>query len=182
MALVARRRRRHRPQLVVLADVSGSVATFARFNLRLLYALSSRYQSVDIFAFVDEISDVTKFFRLRQFDAAMAAVNGRATPHGVVGHSDYGHALGRFAGEYLNVITASTTVLVMGDARNNYHPTNDKALAAVADKAKRVVWLNPEPAAYWNTADSLAGAYGAHCEAMYECRNMKQLGDVIAEL
>ncbi len=177
---VFRKPRRSRPRLVVLADVSASVASFARFTLQLTHVLSGQFNQVRTFVFVDEIDEVTHLLAgSRDFDDAMALINGSARVAGQVGHSDYGAILSSFGERWGSEVDADTTLLILGDARNNYHPVRPAALASLAGRARHVYWLNPEPRSYWDTADSVIGAYGEHCNAVFECRNVAMLARAV---
>jgi uncharacterized protein with von Willebrand factor type A (vWA) domain len=172
-----------KPELWVLADISGSVAAFARFTLQLVYALSSQFSRTRAWAFVDGIDEVTGF--LKGEDDIAAAVNRINTEADVIwaeGHSDYGHALSDFVERWGKEVTARTTVLVLGDARNNYHSVQPWAIAELARRSRHVWWLNPEPRAYWDTGDSVLAQYGAHCSGVWECRNLRQLRHFIEQL
>ncbi|MHB1496494.1 MAG: vWA domain-containing protein [Acidimicrobiales bacterium] len=176
-------RRRAKPELWVLADISGSVAAFARFTLQLVYALSSQFSRTRSWAFIDGVDEVTALLRDAD-DVAQAVrdVNSVANVVWVEGHSDYGHALSEFVSRWGKELPARTSVLVLGDARNNYHPAEAWALADIAKRAKHVWWLNPEPRAYWDTGDSVLAQYGAHCSGVYECRNLRQLRHFVEQL
>jgi uncharacterized protein with von Willebrand factor type A (vWA) domain len=174
---------RSKPELWVLADISGSVAAFARFTLQLVYALSSQFSRTRSWAFVDGIDEVTDL--LKGEDDIATAVNRINTQADVIwaeGHSDYGHALSDFVSRWGKDLTARTTVLVLGDARNNYHPVQAWAMAELARRSRHVCWLNPEPRAYWDTGDSVLAQYGAHCAGVWECRNLRQLRQFIEQL
>jgi len=174
---------RSKPELWVLADISGSVAAFARFTLQLVYALSSQFSRTRSWAFVDGVDEVTGF--LKGVDDISVAVNRINTEADVIwaeGHSDYGHALSDFVERWGKELTARTTVLVLGDARNNYHSVQPWAMAELARRSRHVWWLNPEPRAYWDTGDSVLAQYGAHCTGVWECRNLRQLRQFIEQL
>jgi len=171
-----RDRRRAKPELWVLADISGSVAAFARFTLQLLYALSSQFTRTRAWAFIDGVDEVTDLLKgADDMAQAMASVNTQADVTWTEGHSDYGHALEEFSERWGREVTPRTTVLVLGDARNNYHSVNAWALAELASRARGLWWLNPEPQTYWDTGDSVLSQYAPHCTGVYECRNLRQL-------
>ena len=174
---------RSKPELWVLADISGSVAAFARFTLQLVYALSSQFSRTRAWAFVDGIDEVTDLLKgADDIAGAVHSINTQADVIWAEGHSDYGHALADFATRWGRELTARTTVLVLGDARNNYHSVQPWAMAEVARRAKHVWWLNPEPRAYWDTGDSVLAQYGAHCSGVSECRNLRQLRHFVEQL
>lgn len=173
----------HRPDVVVLADVSGSVSGFARFTLQLIHALSGELGNVRTFVFVDEVDEVTSYFRKgRDFRWVIEQVDMRAKTLGDVGHSDYGNVFSLFADRYLRILRPTTTLLILGDARNNYHTVNAEALQQISSKVRHVYWLNPEPQGHWNTADSVLDNYAKHCDAVFECRDLDQLVKVIERL
>jgi hypothetical protein len=174
---------RSKPELWVLADISGSVAAFARFTLQLVYALSSQFSRTRAWAFIDGVDEVTDFLR-RADDMAHAVhcINTQADVIWAEGHSDYGHALSDFVERWGRELTARTTVLVLGDARNNYHAVQTWAMAELARRSRHVWWLNPEPRAYWDTGDSVLAQYGAHCTGVHECRNLRQLRHFVEEM
>jgi uncharacterized protein len=172
----------HKPELVVLCDVSGSVASFAHFTLLLAYALREQFTKVRAFAFIDTADEVTRFFRDgSDFTDAMARMSAEADLVWFDGHSDYGHAFEVFAERWPDAITPRTSLLVLGDARNNYRATAAPTLRALARKARHAYWLNPEPVAYWGSGDSVASTYAEVIE-MVECRNAEQLEGFIERL
>ncbi|HUG84169.1 MAG TPA: VWA domain-containing protein [Euzebya sp.] len=169
----------HRPELVLICDVSGSVAAFAKFTLMLTHALQGQFSRVRSFAFIDTCDEVTELFADGDFGRGMARMNEEADLVWLDGHSDYGHAFEVFARRYRTALTPRTTVLVLGDARNNYRAANVWALAEIAEHAKRTFWLNPEPAPQWDSGDSIASDYARVCDQMVECRNLNQLAAFI---
>jgi uncharacterized protein with von Willebrand factor type A (vWA) domain len=165
-----------KPEIVVIADISGSVASFARFTLQLVYAISTQFSKVRSFVFVDGIDEVTRFFE--QADDPSDAVRRITTEADVVwvdGHSDYGHALLEFDRRWGDGISSRATVLVLGDARNNYHE-------GLARQARHLFWLNPEPRQYWGSGDSVIDEYAAHCDAVVEVRTLRQLEQFVGNL
>ena len=165
-----------KPEIVVIADISGSVAAFARFTLQMVYAISAQFSRVRSFVFIDGIDEVTDYFKSTEdIGAAIHRINTEADVIWVDGHSDYGHAFESFWERWGREINQKTTVLLLGDARNNYHAAQAWVLAEMSKKARHVYWLNPEPRSYWNTGDSIVSQYATHCDGAYECRNLKQL-------
>ena len=139
-----------KPEIFVIADISGSVAIFARFTLHLVYAISSQFSKVRSFVFVDGIDEVTRFFEGADDPAvAVHRINTEADVIWVDGHSDYGHALTVFHHRWGDEITSRTSVLLLGDARNNYHASESWVSRRSSAQARHVYWLNPEPRDYW---------------------------------
>jgi uncharacterized protein with von Willebrand factor type A (vWA) domain len=172
-----------KPELMVIADISGSVAAFARFTLMLVYAISGQFSKVRSFVFIDGLDEVTDYFKSTEdISEAIHRVNTEADVVWVDGHSDYGHAFEVFWNKYGKDITPKTTVLLLGDARNNYHASQSWVVKEIQQKARHVYWLNPEPKSYWNTGDSIVGEYGTFTDGVYECRNLRQLEGFVEKL
>ncbi len=172
-----------KPEIVVLADISGSVAAFARFTLHLVYAISNQFSKVRAFVFIDGLDEVTRFFDGEEdITEAIRRINTEADVVWVDGHSDYGHAFSVFWEQHERAVTAKTTLLILGDARNNYHAANAWVIKKAAEKARNVFWLNPEPRSYWDTGDSIISEYGAHCDEVFEVRNLRQLEHFVERL
>ena len=179
---------RHKPKrpgrtdLVVLCDVSGSVANFASFTLMLVFALREQFNRVRAFTFVDEIHEVTDRFSTRGDPAqTMADLAASARYASLWGRTNYGRAFTRFSDAYGDALTPKTNLLVLGDARSNH---TDLALPVVKDlvhAARHSWWLNPEHTRNWNTGDSAAREYGL-VMPMVECRNLTQLGEFVHDL
>lgn len=183
MKPVLRRRRPARPELVLLCDVSGSVSGFSDFTMLLVQALHDQFSKVRVFAFVNRIDEVTRLLERGTADpeGLGARIQAEATLTGWHGSSDYGVALGEFAELYGDAVGPRTTVFVLGDARTNQSDPNLAAVRQIAERARRVYWLNPEQRSRWGTGDSAAPAYAELVE-MHECRNARQLGALVARL
>ncbi len=172
-----------KPEIFVIADISGSVAAFARFTLHLVYAISSQFSRVRAFVFIDGLDEVTSFFEgVDDITEAIHRVNTEADVVWVDGHSDYGHALEVFWENYGTEVGPKTTVLILGDARNNYHASQAWITKEIQHRARKLFWLNPEPKAYWNTGDSIVGEYGTYCDGLFEVRNLRQLEGFVDNL
>ncbi|MDQ3175926.1 MAG: VWA domain-containing protein [Actinomycetota bacterium] len=172
-----------KPELIVVADISGSVAAFARFTLMLVYALQNQFSKVRSFVFIDGIDEVTDYFKATEdVSEAVHRINTEADVVWVDGHSDYGHAFEVFWQRYGRDIGPKSTVLLLGDARNNYHASQSWVVKEIEQKARHVYWLNPEPRSYWNTGDSIVGEYATHTDGVFECRNLRQLEAFVERL
>ena len=172
-----------KPEIMVVADISGSVASFARFTLHLVHAISSQFSKVRSFVFVDGLDEVSRFFEEADDPSdAVARINAEADVIAFDGHSDYGRALLSFHERFADDVTARTTILILGDARNNYHQAHAEVLADLRYRAKAVYWLNPEPTSYWNSGDSIINQYAPYCDRVIECRTLRQLEAFVGEL
>src|SRR3954454_6150482 len=175
-------KRPHRPELVVLCDVSGSVASFAQFTLMLVYALHEQFGKVRAFTFVDQVHEVTDVFRPgADLGMVMAELAARTEHAAAWGRTNYGRAFASFVEEHADAIGPKSSLLVLGDARSNYSDLEVDALREMAGRARHAWWLNPEHPRHWDTGDSAATSYGA-VVPMVECRNLAQLSDFVRGL
>jgi uncharacterized protein with von Willebrand factor type A (vWA) domain len=183
MRPVLRRRRPVRPELVLLCDVSGSVAGFSDFTMLLVQALHDQFSKVRVFAFVNRIDEVTGLLVHGAADpeGLGTRIRSEATLTGWHDSSDYGAAFGEFAERYVDAVGPRSTVFVLGDARTNMGDPNLPAVRRLSERARRVYWLNPEPLSQWGTGDSAAPEYAGLVE-MHECRNVRQLSELIGRL
>ncbi|MET0897608.1 MAG: VWA domain-containing protein [Mycobacterium sp.] len=180
--VVLRKPRPARPELVVLCDVSGSVAGFSHFTLLLVSALRQQFSRVRVFAFIDTTDEVTHMFG-PEADLAIAVqrITREAGVYTRDGHSDYGHAFSSFTDNFANVLSPRSSLLVLGDGRNNYRNPSTDILARMVSASRHAHWLNPEPRHLWGSGDSAVPKY-AEVIPMHECRSAKQLAAVIGQL
>ncbi|MGY1820925.1 vWA domain-containing protein [Geodermatophilus sp. SYSU D00079] len=177
-----RPRRVHKPELVVLCDVSGSVAGFSHFTLMLTQALREHFSGVRAFAFVDSTDEVTRFFRPgADVTDAVARIGREAHVVGFDGHSDYGTAFEVFAERWPAAVGPKTSLLVLGDGRTNHRQPGLPVLADLVRRSRSAHWLNPEPRRLWGSGDSAALRY-AEVVDMVECRTAAQLADFVTTL
>lgn len=172
-----------KPQLVVLSDISGSVASFAAFALQLTYALRERFARMRAFVFADGVDEITDLlFETSSIAATTSRINREGRGMRVDGRSDYGAALAEFAENHLTTLDDRTIVLILGDARNNYRDPRADALSMIRARAGGVHWLNPEAEPLWNDGDAVIEEYAPHCDSVVECRTIRQLKNFIATL
>jgi uncharacterized protein with von Willebrand factor type A (vWA) domain len=177
-----RPRKVHKPELVVLCDVSGSVAGFSHFTLMLTQALREHFTGVRAFAFVDSTDEVTRFFRPGADVAdAVARIGREADVVSFDGHSDYGNAFEVFADRWPSALGPKTSLLILGDGRTNYRRPGLPVLGDMVKRCRSAHWLNPEPRRLWGSGDSAADQYGDVID-MVECRNAAQLADFVTTL
>lgn len=172
-------KRPHRSELVVLCDVSGSVANFAQFTLLLVFALRDQFTKVRAFTFIDHVHEVTHHFKPGADVVDVMTDLAASTAHAALwGRTNYGRALTTFAERHADAIGPRTALLVLGDARSNYSDLNIDVLADLAGQCRHAWWLNPEHRRHWDTGDSAASRYG-EVVPMVECRNLTQLGEFV---
>ncbi|OGQ83445.1 MAG: hypothetical protein A3G40_04335 [Deltaproteobacteria bacterium RIFCSPLOWO2_12_FULL_57_22] len=172
------RRKREKPQVMILCDISDSVLNASRFMLQFVYAVQELYSKVRSFVFVSDLGEVTQLFEEHEIHLAVElALKGEVI--NVYSRSNFGRAFEIFYRQHYAAVTAKTTVMIIGDGRNNYNRPNERALQEIRRKAKRLVWLNPESRWKWGFGDSEMPRYAPHCDVVEECGNISQLYRVI---
>ncbi len=182
VVLKYRPQRPRRPEIHVLCDVSTSVTSASVFFLSVLHALHDAFRRMRSFVFVERISEVTETFaRERDFRAVSEAISSDAGVADVSGYTDYGRVWREFLELIDEDLHPRATVIVLGDARTNGRDPRADLFAAVAARAGRTFWLNPEPRLYWNYGDSVMRAYEPYCE-VHECWTARHLEDFVKAL
>ncbi|WP_338748349.1 VWA domain-containing protein [Janibacter alittae] len=177
-----RRRHRSRAEIVLLCDMSGSVAGFSRFTMLLLQSLAGVFRRVRFIGFINTCDDITELVRdSRVGEDIRERVSREATMTRWHGSSDYGAAFEDAVRNHIDAIGPRSTLLVLGDARTNGTDPQVDALRELVTRAKHAVWLNPEPVGQWDTGDSVAGRY-AQVVDMHEVRNIDQLRQFVSRL
>lgn len=172
------RRKKTKPQVMILCDISDSVLNASRFMLQFVYSVQDLYTKVRSFVFVSDIGEVTKLFEEHEIHRAVeTALKGEVID--VFSHSNFGRAFELFFKNYFPAVTSRTTVLIIGDGRNNYNRPNEWVLREIQQKAKQLIWLNPESRMTWGVGDSEMPRYVPYCDVAEECRNINQLYKVV---
>ena len=177
-----RARKASKPDLYVLADVSGSVIEFAKFTLSLLHAMDQEFSKLRSFAFVDGVDEVSQMLDEAGDVLDLQRLFTRAKVVWADGHSNYGNVFATFEERYGADLDGRSTLLIMGDARNNYRDPGLEVLRRLAERARHLYWLNPEPRDEWDTTDSIMSAYTPHCDQVFEVRNLRQLVACVDEI
>ncbi|MET0477291.1 MAG: VWA domain-containing protein, partial [Actinomycetota bacterium] len=155
---------------------------FAKFTLSLLHAMNQEFAKLRSFVFVDRVDEVTGILDQGGHRMDLRGAFARARLVADDGHSDYGNVFRRFAERYGADVDSRSTLLVMGDARNNYRDPGLDAFADLAGRSRRCYWLNPEPADDWDTTDSIMSVYGPACDRVFEVRTLRQLTACVDEI
>ncbi|MFV1970683.1 MAG: VWA domain-containing protein [Acidimicrobiia bacterium] len=168
--------RKSKPEIVILCDVSGSMATFARFTMQLTYAISAELAKVRVFAFIDGLDEVTDYFSTDiDFVEGLRTMSREADIVRRDGHSDYGRSFTEMWDRYSDAVTSRSTVIITGDARNNYRDAGLEAFERFVDRSRATFWLNPEPRRFWDTGDSVMSTYSQSCDSVDQVRTLRQL-------
>jgi uncharacterized protein len=173
--LVFRRRRPARPDVIVLCDVSESVRHVTRLMLLFLYTLQSLFTRVRTFVFVSDLAEVTAALRAERDPARAADLAVAARAVSLAANSNYGRALRTFHRDFRSAVTRRTTVIVVGDGRNNYNAPEAWVLDELRRRARRVLWICPEPRASWGSGDSEMPLYAGRCDRVAEATTLAEL-------
>jgi uncharacterized protein len=181
MEIFLKRRHREKPRLITICDVSDSVRNASRFMLQLVWSLQECFSRVRSYVFVSEIAEVTQGFNNFPVERAIEwALKGAPVDYHC--RSDFGYAFSRFANTELDSLDKKTTILMLGDARNNYNDPQAWALRLIRERVKGIIWLNPEGQWGWGIGDSVMPLYAPSCDIVRECRTIGQLGEVVDNL
>ena len=167
-----------RPKVFAICDVSGSVASYARFMLMFLYSLDAVMPKVRSFAFSSDLAEVTELFERNKIEDAIS----KTLRDYSGGSTDYGQAFADFRKLCMDDVDNRTTIVILGDARNNYGDARAEILKEMYDRAKRVIWLNPESRNTWHTGDAEMRKYSAYVHQAEECNSLMHLNRVVGNL
>ena len=172
----------NRPDFMVLCDVSRSVQMVARFMLLFLYGLNEEVAKIRSFIFCSNLVEVTHVFKEYPVEEALVRLQ-RGVGLGIfLGRTDYGQSLLDFKEKWLDVVSNKTTVLILGDARNNYGNPQTGILKLIHERNKKLIWLNPESPSFWGTGDSEMKRYLPYCSFARECSTVNHLERVVDSL
>ncbi len=169
-----------KPKLALICDVSTSVRHCAEFLLRLIYELQDQVAKARSFAFIGDIEEISQDFTTFQPDVAVEHVLTRL-PAGYY-NTDLGHSLDSFCHDYLDAVDHRTTVILLGDGRNNYNDPRLDLVQTLKRRARRVIWLNPESPHLWGSGDSDMADYLPLCDSVQEVGNLAQLTAAVDHL
>jgi uncharacterized protein len=173
-----KRRHRDKPKIVALCDVSGSVARVSDFFLLLIHSLHEVVSDVRSFAFSGNLIEVSEILDEKPAEEAMAEVMSKVG----FGSSDYGTSFADFEKDFMASVTPKTTVIVLGDARSNNLDPRADILKRISERAKRVVWLNPEGRVSWGWGDSEMPRYQTFCNVVRQCATAQQLERAVSDI
>jgi uncharacterized protein with von Willebrand factor type A (vWA) domain len=180
--VVYKTRRKDRPKLVIMCDVSSSVANVSRFMLQFMYSLQEAFTKIRCYVFVAELGEVTDVFHDADVSGAVEKALDGGDVINVYTRSNFGFAFHEFWKNHLSAIDNKTTVIILGDARNNYNDARAWCVRDIQNKAKNLVWLNPESPSAWGFGDSVMDRYMPYCDVVEECRNLRQLSKVVDQI
>jgi uncharacterized protein with von Willebrand factor type A (vWA) domain len=179
--LILKHKRMEKAELMVLCDVSSSVARVSQFMLQFVYTIQDCLAKVRSFVFVDDLGEVTDFFSEEDIKEGVRLALGEADIS-YNARSDFGEVFDLFCEHYLQDVGYRTYILIIGDARNNYNDPRAGALERISERAKGIIWLNPETRPFWDTGDSVMGDYIPFCREARVCRTLKDLEETVSSL
>jgi uncharacterized protein with von Willebrand factor type A (vWA) domain len=177
-----KKRKIDRPDVVAICDVSRSVKAVSRFLLLFLYSLNEILERIRTFIFCTNLIEITNVFDEYPVEEAVAKIDTGAGLNVIMGRTDYGGALLDFKESYLDTVTGKTTVLILGDARNNYGEPRTAILREIKERSRRLIWLNPESEPFWGTGDSEMKKYLPHCDLVRKCNTLTHLERLVEAL
>tara|TARA_B100000686_G_C16792856_1_gene980034 strand:+ start:1752 stop:3239 length:1488 start_codon:yes stop_codon:yes gene_type:complete len=167
-----------RPKVFAICDVSGSVSNYARFMLMLLYSLEEVMPKIRSFAFSSDLAEVTELFKRNDIETAIT----KTLRDYSGGSTDYGQAFADFRKNCLEDLDKRSTIIILGDARNNFGDPKTEILREIFNRSKRVIWLNPEPQHSWGTGDSEMRKYSVYSHQVNECNSLLHLERIVNQL
>ncbi len=175
---VWKQKRIEKPRVMVLCDVSGSVAAMSQFLLMFLYALNEALADIRSFAYSGSLIEVSETLEEESVEQAIEKIMeaiGFAS-------SNYGNAFADFDEGWMQFVTNKTTIIILGDARGNHNDPRTEILARLSQRSKRIIWLNPEYRTMWGIGDSDMHRYAPYCNLLTECSTLRHLERVISEI
>jgi len=179
--LELRRKRKQKPRLVVLCDVSFSVSHASQFMLLLLHTLHNRLMDVRSFVFNAELVEITEMLSTAPINTMLEAIDSGDIVD-LDANSDYGKVLQTFKNKFLDNLRGRPAVIFLGDARNNYNKANEWVLDQLREKAGYMLWLTPEDRTLWQRGDCLIDTYGAYCDRVEVVKNIEELNLIVEDL
>jgi uncharacterized protein with von Willebrand factor type A (vWA) domain len=169
-----------KPRLVAICDVSTSMRSCSEFMLSLIFALQDQISKTHAFAFIDHLEYITPDLSTHDSNKAVQQVLDRM-PSGYY-NTDLGYTLGMFADQRLDLVDSRTTFIIVGDGRNNYNDPRLDIFRQLSRRARRTIWLNPEPPTLWGTGDSDMLKYAPECGVILQVGNLAQLAAAVDKL
>ncbi len=174
------RTRQVKPSLVLICDLSTSMRYCVEFLLTLVYELHDLVRRTHSYVFISDMVDVTMKFEEYRPEQAVELVL-RENPPGYYS-TDLGNSLNTFATEHMSHIDNRTTVIILGDGRNNFNDPRLDIIDRMQRSARRLIWFCPEPRSQWGTGDSDMVQYAAHSDGVFLVRNLRDLANAVDKI
>lgn len=177
-----KKKKENRPDVIVICDISRSVLRTVRFLMLFIYGLNKHIGRIHTFIFYSNIFDASYMFDRYSVEESLSRIQNDTSLPIIRGKSDYNTMFGQFRDQHFHLVTKNTTVIILGDARNNFFPPRAEILKAIGERCKRLIWLNPETRPFWGTGDSEIKTYAPYCHLLTECNTLNHLERVIGAL
>lgn len=178
---VKHRKKHLKPKVAVICDLSISMRPVVTFMLMLVYAMQDQISRTRSFAFIDDMHDISMDFNESRIEKALEDVLQRIRPPRNYS-TDLGNSLNTFARDHIGFVDRRTTVIILGDGRNNYNDPGMRHIDAIKKRARRLIWFNPEAKTMWGSGDSDMHQYAPACDAVHVVGNLRQLAAAIDSL
>ena len=175
---VWKQKRIEKPRVMVLCDVSGSVAAMAQFLLMFVYAINEALSDIRSFAFAGSLIEVSEILEKEPVEEAITKIMSLIG----FGSSNYGNSFADFEDGWMNHVTNKTTVIILGDARGNRTDPRTDVIGRLSQRSKRIIWLNPEYRSAWGTGDSDMYRYAPFCNLVTVCNTLRHLERAITDI
>lgn len=177
---IKHRDRHLKPRLVVICDISTSMRYCSELMLHLINAMQDQISKTHAFAFIDHLEYISPDFQGREPREAVNHVL-RRMPPGYYS-TDLGYSLENFAQDYMDTVDSRTTLIMVGDGRNNHNDPRIDLFRTMARRSHRTLWLNPEATIQWGTGDSDMLQYAPHCNNILRVSTLSELATAINKL
>jgi uncharacterized protein len=175
---VWKQKRIEKPRVMVLCDVSGSVAAMAQFLLMFMYAINEALSDIRSFAFAGSLIEVSEILEKQPVEEAITRIMSMIG----YGSSNYGNSFADFEDGWMRHVTNKTTVIILGDARGNRTDPRTDVIGRLSQRSKRIIWLNPEYRSAWGTGDSDMYRYAPFCGLVTVCNTLRHLERTITDI
>ena len=175
---VWKQKRIEKPRVMVLCDVSGSVAPMSQFLLMFLYALNEALSDIRSFAFAGSLIEVSDILEKEPVEQAITKIMETIG----FGSSNFGNSFADFEDGWMQHVTPKTTIIILGDARGNRTDPRTEIVSRMSQRSKRIIWLNPEYKSAWGTGDSDMYRYAPFCNLVTVCNTLRHLERAITDI
>ncbi len=167
-----RARRPRRVDLLILADISGSVKYSSTLMLELIAGAQQHFHRVRSFVYIDSLAEA-------DFENGHLVMT---PPLDLYARSDFGRVLSELWERRGELLSRATVLVIMGDGRNNRRPARADLLRQIGRLCRAVIWLMPEERERWGTGDSAIFQYARELTALVPSQNLYELERGLAKV
>ncbi|MGB9792456.1 MAG: vWA domain-containing protein [Thermacetogeniaceae bacterium] len=171
-----KQKRVQKPNILLICDVSGSMARYAAFVIQFIYGLSSAARNIESFIFSEDLERITPHFaKIRPFEEIMSEVIGKSKIWGK--GTNFHKSLITLKERYPHLLNSNTVVIILSDTKTLEIEQSATELSKLKAIVKEVIWLNTLPLKEWKDLQSVT-AFQRHCK-MYECYTLAHLEKIV---